>query len=80
MARWQKLLDKMRNNPQGDWTIDDIQTVAGHIDGMTVTPPSGGSHYGVAHPDRNETLTIPAKRPIKPIYVRNFVSMIDSIT
>ena len=79
MAKWLKLLDKMRNNPRGDWTMKEIRTIARHIDGMTVTPPSGGSHYGVSHPGRREILTIPAKRPIKPVYIKAFVDMTDSI-
>ena len=79
MVKWLKLLDKMRNNPRGDWTMKEIRTIARHIDGMIVTAPTGGSHYGVSHPASREILTIPAKRPIKPGYIKAFVDMTDSI-
>ena len=74
-----KLLERMRANPRGDWTIQNMQTVAREF-GITIRPPKRGDHYTASHPDLEEILTIPARRPIKPVYVKRFVSMIDSIT
>jgi len=31
------------------------------------------------HPDVAEALSVPARRPIKPIYVQRFVRFIDSV-
>jgi hypothetical protein len=71
-----KKLERMRNNPR-DWTIDDVVTVAGEY-GLEVRFP-GGSHYTFSHPDVDFQLTIPAKRPIKPVYIRDLVKFIDAI-
>ncbi len=78
MARWEKLLDGMRANPRGDWTIANIETVARAI-GCDVRQPRRGSHYTITHPDMPDILTIPAHRPIKPVYIRRFVSIMESI-
>ena len=31
---------------------------------------SGGSHYTYSHPDLPEILTVPRRKPLKPVYVR----------
>lgn len=67
------LLDQMRRNPQGDWTINDIERVCAEH-GVSCKPPTGGgSHYKVAHPRIRHIQTIPFKRPIKPVYIRRLV-------
>jgi hypothetical protein len=69
----------MRANPRSDWTIGDIETVCDAF-GVICSPPSGGgSHYKVAHQSQAEILTIPARRPIKAVYVRPFVGFIDAV-
>ncbi len=82
MARWEKYLLRMRDNPRDDWTIEQIEVVARHYedDGLIFKPPSHGSHYTIAHKGMPDyILTIPAHKPILPVYVKRFVSMIDSI-
>ena len=76
MANSKKLLDKMRNNPR-DWRIDQLEVVAKNY-GINVRK-SGGSHVVFDHPEWIELLCIPAKRPIKPIYVKKLVSLIDTL-
>lgn len=72
-----KLLERMRDNPR-DWRIEDILTVCrGH--GIDCSPPRKGSHYKVKHGSMVEILTIPAHRPIKPVYVRELVRFIDAV-
>ena len=75
MARAGKLLDKMRRNPR-DWRIGQLQTVAEAYDVAWVH--AGGSHCTFRTP-KGEKLTVPAKRPIKPVYVRHFIDLIDTI-
>jgi len=42
------LLEKMRRNPAGDWSIRDVETVC-QAAGIRCIPPSGGgSHYPAA--------------------------------
>lgn len=77
MARADKLLERMRGNPL-DWQIAQIETIcAGN--GVTCKPPRKGSHYKVSHESQVEILTIPAHRPINPVYIRDFVAFIDAV-
>jgi predicted RNA binding protein YcfA (HicA-like mRNA interferase family) len=66
----------MRVNPVGDWTMKDVESVC-RANGFSCKAPSGGgSHFKVSHPDFRDILTIPARRPIKPVYIRKLVDMI----
>jgi hypothetical protein len=67
----------MRENPR-DGDIGDIDTVCRHF-GIRFTAPQRGSHYKARHPAVPEILTIPARRPIKPGYVRRLVALIDAV-
>ena len=69
-------LARMRRNPRGDWTIADVRVVCRRA-GLECLPPSGGSHWKVTHPALRDVLTVPARRPIKPIYIRRLVKMVD---
>lgn len=76
MATADKTFGLMRNNPR-DWRIDDLLTVAARY-GVEVRN-SGGSHHVFSAPGIAESICIPARRPVKPIYVKQFVAMIDAI-
>ncbi len=65
----------MRNNPK-DWRIDQLEAIAKHY-GIVVRKTGGGSHVIFNHPRWIELLTVPARRPIKPVYIKKFVSLID---
>lgn len=67
----------MRANPKGDWRIEDLESLAAHF-GLKVRKP-GGSHCVFSFPGHFGHLTVPARRPIKPKYVREFVALIDEI-
>ena len=70
------LYARMRANPFGDWTMKDVESVC-RANGFTCRPPTGGgSHFKVSHLDFRDILTIPARRPIKPVYIRKLVGMI----
>jgi hypothetical protein len=73
------LLSRMRRNPAGDWTIDDVGTVCYRFGLQCQAPSGGGSHYKVSHPSVPEILTIPARKPIKVPYIRKFVRMVDLV-
>jgi hypothetical protein len=77
MPKAAKLLERMRANPR-DWRIEDIGTVCESF-GIDFTPPRKGSHFKVKHAIMSEILTIPAHRPIKPVYVRELVKFIDAV-
>ncbi|WP_020177165.1 hypothetical protein [Methyloferula stellata] len=72
------LLDQMRQNPRGDWRIDDVKAVCAQNGIACRAPKGGGSHYKVFFDRMPEILTIPSKRPIKPVYIRKLVAFIDA--
>ena len=76
--RKHKRTEQMRANPAGDWSIADVQAVC-DASGVTLLPPSGGSHYKVTHDSQAEILTIPARRPIKAIYIKKLIRFIDQV-
>ena len=67
----------MRANPR-DWRIEDVNAVCAAF-GIACAAPRKGSHYKVKHQSRAEILTIPARRPLKPVYVRALVAFIDAV-
>ena len=69
MGRADKILEKMRSNPQ-DWRIDDRKTVARALD--IEWRQRGTSHVVFVRSD-GATLPVPARRQIKPVYIRKFV-------
>lgn len=77
MGRSDKLLERMRSNPR-DWRIEDVARVCSTF-GAACTPPKKGSHYKVKHPSQDEILTIPAHRPIKPVYITDLVRFIERV-
>jgi hypothetical protein len=72
MSKSEKLLQQMSGNPL-DWRIEQLQTVANAY-GIAYRQP-GTSHVTFRHPN-GAKLTVPAHRPIKPIYVKKFVRLV----
>ena len=68
-----KLLTAMRRNPL-DWQIADLQAVA-RQQGLDWRHQK--SSHCVFVRDDGRTLPVPAHRPIKPIYIRKFIELID---
>ena len=77
MSRAEKLLEKMRRNPR-DWRIEDLVQVAAR-QGLQVRN-DGGSDYIFSAPGVDLHLSIPSRRPIKPIYVERFLALIERAT
>lgn len=73
MSRTDKTLAAMKANPV-DWRINSLKSVA-EASGVQWREPSG-SHTIFRHPN-GAKLSVPAKRPIKPIYVKKFVKLIE---
>jgi predicted RNA binding protein YcfA (HicA-like mRNA interferase family) len=72
-----KKREGMRSNPRDDWRIEDLYVVARHW-GMEVRNQRG-SHHVFSHPDVDFEVTVPANRPIKPVYIRQFVGLVDKL-
>jgi len=73
MTKIEKILSKLRNNPH-DWQIETLKDIAKRFNIEWRQP--GTSHVTFRHPNGTK-LTVPAHRPIKPIYIKNFVRLID---
>ena len=74
MSNIEKILEKMRRNPR-DWRIEQIAIVAEKY--RVMIRKTSGSHVVFSHPNWVELLTIPAHRPIKPIYIKKFIKLIE---
>jgi hypothetical protein len=73
------LLERMRRNPAGDCAIGDVETVC-RKNAVSCEPArGGGAYYKVPHPMMAEKLTVPYKRPIKPVYIRKRVGLIAAV-
>ena len=73
MSRAAKTLAQMKANAL-DWRIETLKSVADAY-GVIWRQP-GGSHVIFRHP-RGAMLSVPARRPIKPVYIRKFVRLIE---
>ena len=76
MTKKNKTLHKLKANPN-DWRIEQLETVAKQY-GVAVRK-TGGSHVVFDHRDWIELLCVPAHRPIKPIYVKKFIALIEQL-
>ena len=75
MVRSEKLIAAMRQNPRGDWRIDQLKAIADRY-GFAYRQP--GTSHVVFAPAAGPLLSVPARRPIKAVYIRQFVAMIDA--
>lgn len=74
MSKAQKLIARMRNNPRDDWSIDELKTLAVR-NGIDWRQP-GTSHVTFTYPGVTP-LTVPAHKPIKAVYIKRFLELID---
>lgn len=66
----------MHENPR-DWRIEQLEVIAQHF-GMIVRK-GGGSHVVFDHPRMVELLSVPAHRPIKPVYIKKFLTLLGQL-
>lgn len=73
MSTAEKTVAQMKANPL-DWRIEDLQVVARRYS-------IDWRHEGTSHctfiTAGGKTLPVPAKKPIKPIYVRKFLQLLE---
>ncbi|WP_412674713.1 type II toxin-antitoxin system HicA family toxin [Anoxybacillus ayderensis] len=78
LSNIQKRFQRLLNNLNGvKW--DELKTIAEHY-GLTVKPPSKGSHYKVYYKNDTENImvTIPVhNNRVKPVYVKKIISLIE---
>lgn len=72
MSKSVKLIEKMRQNPR--WRIEDLKAIADRCNIEYRQP--GGSHVTFRFQNKQK-LTVPAHKPIKPIYIKQFIALLD---
>lgn len=73
MSRIDKKLEKMRQN-RLDWFIEELKIIADRYNIEYRQP--GISHVTFRFPDKQK-LTVTAHKPIKPIYIKQFIDILD---
>jgi hypothetical protein len=76
MSKAYKKLQAMKNNPQGDWKIEDLKSMSGRY-GIVYRQP-GTSHVTFSCPN-GMMLTVPAHKPVKPVYITKFVELVEML-
>lgn len=74
MSKIEKILEKMRHNPR-DWRIEDIKTLA---ERYKIDYRQPGTSHVTFRFTNGEKLTVPAHKPVKPIYVQKFIGLLDA--
>jgi hypothetical protein len=75
VANAAKILSRMRNSPR-DWRIEDLKALAKRL-GIPFRQ-QGTSHVVFVHESAG-LVSVPCARPIKPVYIRQFVALIDRL-
>ena len=73
MSQAEKTLQKMRNNPLG-WRIEDLQAIAKR---HGIDWRHEGSSHCTFITASGKTLPVPAKKPIKPVYITKFLLLLE---
>ena len=73
-----KTILKMRKSQVG-WRIEELQMVAEANRVEWRRPGRGGSHVIFSVPGVREIVSVPARRPIKPVYIKQFLALIDAL-
>jgi len=76
MGTVEKTIAKMRRNPR-DWRIEALISIAERY-GLTVRNPNG-SHVIFSFPGVHGEASVPSHRPIKPVYIGQFLALLDAI-
>ena len=75
MARAARLLQRMKANPNADWTPENVKTVV-YAHGLALR--QRGTSHAVVTDAGGRHLTIPMHKPIKAIYIRRLIELIET--
>ena len=73
-----KALGKMRRGKMG-WRIEELISAAENNGIEWRRPGRGGSHVIFTAPGVREIVCVPARRPIKPVYIKQFITLVDAV-
>ena len=78
MTKRDKQYQRIVNNPK-DISFEELDSLL-LSNGFKRHQPSGGSsHFIYRHQESHDKLTIPYKRPVKAIYVKQALAIIESL-
>lgn len=77
MTKADKQLERMRRNPV-QIRFDELRTVAERH--AFVLRSVRGSHYQFRHDCLREILTVSARPPVKPMYVKEVIRLIEKLS
>ena len=75
MARAHQLVAAMKANPKADWSPENVRIVA---DACDLTLRQRGTSHAVLTNALGQHLTVPMHKPIKPVYIRRLVRLIEA--
>ncbi len=75
MGKAEKLLQQMKSNPKADWTPDHVKTLCKAF-GLTFR--QRGTSHAVITNIKGGHLTVPMHKPIKPLYIKRLVALIEA--
>lgn len=75
MTQIEKKLLKLKHNPM-NWRIEDLKNIADHFDVVYRQP---GTSHVTFRTASGKKLTVPAHKPIKPVYIKQFVILIEEL-
>ncbi len=78
MTKFNKLYARIAHNPQ-DVDFNELDKALKQYGFKCRQPGKGSSHYVYYHKEIPDTISIPKTRPIKAIYVRQVLNMIEGL-
>ena len=75
MVRTHRLLAAMKANPKADWSPENVRVVARAF-GLRLR--QRGTSHAVLTNALGDHLTVPMHKPIKPVYIRRLVRLIEA--
>ena len=75
MSRAVKLLQKMKANPKADWTQSNVKTLVKAFD---LTLRQRDTNHAVITNHSGQHVTVPMHKPIKPLYIKRLVELIEA--
>lgn len=78
MGKREKLIESIKNNPK-DVAFEDIDNLLRYYGCSVRQKARGSSHYKYTHSSVDWILEIPKGKPIKAIYAKRALEMVDAI-
>ncbi len=75
MSKREKLIEKLRNNPN-NMKFETIQELLLYFDFEQRQPSGGSSHYSFIY-NNTVIITIPKHKPVKKVYIKRVLEVLE---